>query len=635
MSTRARWTGIALLVALGAACGGGSRAPDTVVPIVKILFPPAPAPALATTAMLTITGTASDDRRIAGVVVNGVDATSGDGFATWRAQVTLAPGVTAVSVEARDTSGNTAAAAVDVTRVAAVLAAPGGIAFDAPRGQAFLVDRAQGALFAVDAATGAPSVVSDALDAPQGLVLDAANDRALVVDSGLGALLAVDLDTGAASVLSDAATGGGPALPSPRAVDADADNAWVVDNVLRQLVRIDLATGDRTVVAVGLANPQGVRLDPDGGAALVADGARLVRVDLATGDITELTGMGPAFGNAMGLVVDAPNRRAFVADALLAAVLAVDLDTGERTVVADTDLAFPAAVAFDAAAGRVLVADTVRDAALAVDAATGAVAALWESSFGAGAPLASPRDVALDGDRALVADFARGLVAVATDRAALDGGGPDFQVPLGVAVDAVGGRALVADSAAAALFAVDLATGARTIVADGFAGPIGVAHDAARDMAYVLDGAVFLDVDLATGDRAPLPAGSGPVLVVPRGFALDAAHGRLLVVDDGLDALLAVDLATGARSEIVGGFAVPADVALDAAGRAFVVDTDVDGIVVVDLATGVRTEVAGAGPPLLSPVAVAYDGRLLVLDAALSALLAVDPETGERVVLSK
>ena len=56
---------------------------------------------------------------------------------------------------------------------------------------------------------------------------------------------------------------------------------------------------------------------------------------------------------------------------------------------------------------------------------------------------------------------------------------------------------------------------------------------------------------------------------------------------------------------------------------------------VVELASGARTEVTGAGPPLLSPVAVAYDGRLLVLDAGLSALLAVDPETGERVILSK
>jgi hypothetical protein len=50
----------------------------------------------------TVTGTASDPAGIASIVVNGVAATSSDGFATWRASVPLGPGHNAVSLTATD-----------------------------------------------------------------------------------------------------------------------------------------------------------------------------------------------------------------------------------------------------------------------------------------------------------------------------------------------------------------------------------------------------------------------------------------------------------------------------------------------------------------------------------------------------
>jgi hypothetical protein len=77
-----------LLTACGG--GGGSSTPttDTVAPAATVVFPPDNAFTDATT--LTITGTATDSSSISAVQVNGVDATTSDGFATW--QAVLPPG---------------------------------------------------------------------------------------------------------------------------------------------------------------------------------------------------------------------------------------------------------------------------------------------------------------------------------------------------------------------------------------------------------------------------------------------------------------------------------------------------------------------------------------------------------------
>ena len=77
---------------------------------------------------------------------------------------------------------------------------------------------------------------------------------------------------------------------------------------------------------------------------------------------------------------------------------------------------------------------------------------------------------------------------------------------------------------------------------------------------------------------------------------MDAANSRALVVEYGLNALFAVDLATGNRSIISNAttgtgtnFASPSDVALDATnGRALVVDFSLNALVAVDLASGER-----------------------------------------------
>jgi hypothetical protein len=69
-----------------------------------------------------------------------------------------------------------------------------------------------------------------------------------------------------------------------------------------------------------------------------------------------------------------------------------------------------------------------------------------------------------------------------------------------------------------------------------------------------------------------------------------------------------------------------------------VTDDTADTLFALDLLSGDFEALDGEGPRLMSPNGVAYDaGRafLLVVDGARGALLAVDPGTGARVIVSK
>ena len=303
--------------------------------------------------------------------------------------------------------------------------------------------------------------------------------------------------------------------------------------------------------------------------------------------------------NPVAVAVDAANGRALVADERAQAVLAIDLATGTRSVLSDnttdTDIPFcaPVALALDTANDRVLVADKAKHAIFAVELSTGDRSVLSGSRVpDAANPLVAPTGIAVDGSRALVVDN--------------DVNGP-------------------------AILEVDLATGARTILSgkskpDGtnlFIGPTAIAVDSANNRALVVDnrrGAVYA-VDLVTGARSILSNVTTPDIQNPFGFpvaiTLDSANNRALVLDSRERAVFAVDLVTGARTVLSRGtqdsevpdsanpFSGPAGIALDAAnGRALVIDSRLSALVAVALDDGART-VLSAGP---DPAGVGYLG---------------------------
>ncbi|MEM1414495.1 MAG: Ig-like domain-containing protein [Myxococcota bacterium] len=446
------------------------------------------------------------------------------------------------------------------------------------------------------------------LDSPEWAVLGADEARLYVVDSGLDALLSVDVATGERAVVSDnAAPSSGPsfAAPASLALNGAETTAYVLDVTEGRvaMLSVDLTTGGRAVVS-----------DDDSA--------------------------GPAWSSPRSVVVSADETTAYVVDPDLDALLSVDLATGQRAVVSDastpTDgpaLSSPHALALSADETTAYVVNRAFALVVSVDLATGERTLVSENSSTNGPSIGRARSLVVNADETaayvvdanfasvLSVDLATGVRTELSSNSFPNGGRVASDVrSLVVSADEATG--FMVDAGIQVLFAVDLATGARTGVSGGFTpsggpplyGPRSVAVTADETTAYVADEGFFVDalvaVDLATGARRVVsgedtPSG-GPPLRQPNSVALSADESTAYVVDGRLDALLSVDLATGVRTVLSDGdtprggprFVTPTSVALTAdETTAYVGDSTLDALLSVDLETGVRTVVSGDDTP--------------------------------------
>lgn len=107
-----------------------------------------------------VTGTASDVSTITRVTVGGVDATTSNGFANWRAMVPLTSGDNTLSVETTDEFSNTdsAAAMLTVTFSGSLPADSTAIALDTSSNRALVVDHRFDAVIAVNLTAGVSAI---------------------------------------------------------------------------------------------------------------------------------------------------------------------------------------------------------------------------------------------------------------------------------------------------------------------------------------------------------------------------------------------------------------------------------------------------------------------------------------------
>jgi hypothetical protein len=452
------------------------------------------------------------------------------------------------------------------------------------------------------------------------------------------------------------------------------------------IVAVDLVSGDRTILS-GPSVGSGPTFSSGGGAsgivvdgmrALVLDRRALLAVDLATGDRTislDLdTGTGPVF-SIYRLETALDGDRLLVSDSGLGAVLALDLVSGDRTILSDPSTGggprfspfAPNAIVLDETdPSRALVVDSRFGAVVAVDLASGERSLVSASSVGMGPALESSLTsygIWLEEERALVGG-GREASLVAVDLATGDrtilsgpsnGSGPAFIDVRAIVVD--GGRALAlarhdVHPFPEGIFAVDLASGDRSILSDSStgAGPeLCDANDialAGREVLVAGDG--LMAVDLASGDRRLIPRGQGPRFEgTPVALVVDG--NRAIVVDgyDERDTILSVDLTSGDRAILSAidtrgegpNFKNLTDVVLDGE-RVLVGRSTGGGIYAVDLATGDRTLLSdswtvGAGPGF-TPGQIARNGdRVWVRDSYLQAILAFDPRSGQRTIVAR
>jgi DNA-binding beta-propeller fold protein YncE len=270
------------------------------------------------------------------------------------------------------------------------------------------VDRA-GHLLAVDLQSGDRSLLSGTdtvggrsvgagrlLNYPTHLAYDAAANRVLVVDRSIThdqpSLLSIDLASGNRTVVSDALRGTGPLLAYPDRVvlDQSRNRAYVIDPP-RAILAIDLTTGNRIpVFGTGAGSgpvieyPAALVLDPGLDRAYVAGempSGGLYRIDLATGarslisgnDVT--LGLGPQINFPQDVALDLPRNRVLVTESSINAVVAVDLSSGRRTILADAAtgvgpaLHYPMSIALDPGRERAFVVD--RNGVIVIELSSG------------------------------------------------------------------------------------------------------------------------------------------------------------------------------------------------------------------------------------------------------------------------
>ena len=202
------------------------------------------------------------------------------------------------------------------------------------------------------------------------------------------------------------------------------------------------------------------------------------------------------------------------------------------------------------------------------------------------------------------------------------GGGVPLMQPTDAVLDEVNNRLILTDAYLAALVAVNLTSGERSVVA-GCTTP-----------------------DLCIGDE--LNVGDGISLLHPPALDMNSSATRIVVVDDALDALFVVDAVTGDRAIVSGcrvrdvcviderglgpSFDRPVAVVLDEdADLAYVADNGLQAIIEVDLGAGHRSDVLSSST-VRKPYHLSLDrvgNRILVYDEADGTSTAINQPTGK------
>jgi sugar lactone lactonase YvrE len=627
------------------------QAQDRTAPVATIVFPGTTA--LLTSAPISVRGTAQDQSTITDVAVNGVPATSTDGFTTWVARVTLPLGMSEVVVSTTDAVGNTEArAAVALVTVVETLLPfqdPEGMAVEAS-GTLVVVDFGLGVVVRVNPQTGARSIVADAttgsgpaLEVPRAIAVEASG-ALVVTDYNPGvrwAVVRVDPQTGARSIVADATTGSGPPLLAVVHIAVEATGTLVVtgsipadDSLISAIVRVDPQTGARTILAD--ATSSGPLLESIYGIAVEASGALvvasrdpsrgqpvLVRVDPQTGAQTIIsdaaTGSGPPLLYADSIAVEAAGTLVVKGKRDgQEAVMRVDPTTGARSIVSDATTGsgppFGPRVLGIAVepTGDLVVIDEAQDTVVRVDAVTGNRTVISSSAvIGSGpalAPALAPDSIAASATGTLFVTGFDALFEVdprtGTRRVVASGLFESFS---DIAVEAsgtvIGVRQIFIDvPCRRELTRVDPTTGSHH--GFGLACPITVAVEATgslvasfwMDPRHTFLPHMLIRLDPSTGQGTPIVTSRGPALQIIRNIAVEST-GTFVVVDSGLNSVVRINEQTGERT------------------------------IISDATTG-------SGPPFqqLGNMEVEATGDLVTVDHG--RVLRINPVTGDRTIVS-
>jgi len=553
----------------------------TVAPITVISFPPEKS--MTSSNSIVVRGSSTDASGIQAVTVNGVEAISDDGFTTWTAEVTdLSAGFNILTATTTDFQSDSSMQSVEI-RSAALADEIKHLTMDNVGNRFFVIEKNQ--LISVEGTDGLTKRIDavDSINSFNGVAdmqYDRANNRMIVLDTQdkLSTIKQVDLATGARTIISQDSISEPEGTLSNQlydlALDA-ANNTLYIGDGYKGIVEMNLTNGNRTVLTTpGVLS---ILFDAANSRLLATTYNKVISVDINTGVSTTLASSSIASATSnvslnglYGIAYDAVNNRVFVSTRNAKQIIKIDLTDGTRTLISDNtydgdiDFGSPKNMEYDAANERVLVSDY---ALIGVDVNTG-VRTKIDDSFGSiyslGFDAVNNHAYAVKRGQSLVKfDIANGTSEIISDSSiATDISDTEFGDTQGMVLNLAAGVAYITDWSASSVIEVNLATGARTTIADNstadvnntFISPVALVLDDTNNRLLILDAGrgSLIEVDNNTGARRVISSAQIPNRVnafrEAKDMALDAANNRVLVLDSGLEAVVAVDLDTGART---------------------------------------------------------------------------------------
>ncbi len=505
------------------------------------------------------------------------------------------------------------------------------------------------------------------IDSSTGIELSIAANQSIVA-TDFERVIRVDEITGDRTVITgcvDAGctdvVGNGPVFEHPQAIATDVDGAFIViydRPAIQSVVRVDPETGNRTVISgcldatcstrIGEGPPfagrRSIAIGPSG-ELMVTDTRRrgMISIDPQTGnravvtgcldgECIEQAGTGQALGFPTSLTFR-ENGSIIVADQSRGDILLVNTSTGNRNAFfglrhGGPPLSRPSGIA-QVGTQTFVVADADFGSLIQVDARTGDRTKIsgcrdfrCTEQIGDGPPLSAPIAITINAEQQLLVldESLDAVIQVDSqfgDRRIISGcrgspcstqtgNGPQMDTPTAITTGQAG-TLFVATRGVNAAFAIDPATGDRTIISG------------------------CVDSDCVQR------IGTGPLFSHPISMA-QGQRNTLFILDAGMDALIRVEVLTGDRT-VVADVRDPRAVTIALDGTPFVADAR--GLFRVDQETGRTTTISdretGRGVPFLSltDIVAQSNDMLIVTDQVLRAVLSVDPDAGRRTIVSR
>ena len=256
---------------------------------------------------------------------------------------------------------------------------PAGIKYDAVRHVLMTADYIGDFVAEIDPAAGHRTIISGRSDGrgsidtdPIDVAFAPASGEHYIVDFQTKTVYAVAAG-GATRIVTSSTTGSGPLLQSPRRVEVDEGGhvAYVLDE--QTIIAVNLENGARQVLLSGFGPLAGMALDLPSRRLFVSNIlGPILEIDLATGAQRTISS-GGAFGVGGGLAYDNVNARLLSMDQASFRLESIDVNSGARTELMGAGIwpVRPHSIAVDAERQVAFITEDAYDAIIAIDLQSG------------------------------------------------------------------------------------------------------------------------------------------------------------------------------------------------------------------------------------------------------------------------